>query len=124
GPDGTPVPFRGVEVLPPDVNESGWKFTPVADDQIRFGLGALRGIGAAAVASILDARPAGEYTSLFDLATRIDLRVAGKRALEALILSGACDRFGHRAQMMEGLELIVREAQLRQEEMASGQASL
>src|SRR5690606_33705357 len=72
----------------------------------------------------LDARPAGEYTSLFDLATRIDLRVAGKRALEALILSGACDRFGHRAQMMEGLELIVREAQLRQEEMASGQASL
>ncbi len=128
------VPTRpaGIQVLPPDVNESGWKFTPVADDQIRFGLGALRGLGAAAVASILDNRVSGPYTSLFELAERIDLRVAGKRSLEALILSGACDALGaslpggagHRAQMLEGLELIVREAQLRQEEKASGQASL
>jgi DNA polymerase-3 subunit alpha len=125
GPEGRTQPFNGIEVLPPDVNESGWKFTPVAADQIRFGLGALRGLGAAAVASILDNRAlGGPYTSLFDLAQRVDLRVAGKRALEALILSGACDKFGHRAQMLDGLEMIVREAQLRQEEQASGQASL
>jgi DNA polymerase-3 subunit alpha len=123
--------FDGVQVLPPDVNESGWKFTPVADDQIRFGLGALRGIGAAAVQSIIENRADGPYTSLFNLAERIDLRVAGRRVLEALILSGACDQLAppgephpHRAQMMEGLDLIVREAQLRQEEKSSGQASL
>jgi len=84
--------FDGVQVLPPDVNESGWKFTPVSDDQIRFGLGALRGIGTAAVQSILENRAEGPYTSLFNLAERIDLRVAGRRALEALVLSGACDQ--------------------------------
>ncbi|HUF49902.1 MAG TPA: DNA polymerase III subunit alpha [Longimicrobiales bacterium] len=119
----------GIIVLPPDVNESGWKFTPVASDAIRFGLGALRGLGAGAVSSILDNRSAdGPYTSLFDLADRVDLRLAGKRSLEALILAGACDQFtappAHRAQLLEALELVVREAQLRHEERASGQASL
>jgi DNA polymerase-3 subunit alpha len=120
---------QGLHVLPPSVNESGWKFTPVAKDAIRFGLGALRGLGAGAVNSILDARRAeGEYRSLFQLADRVDLRLAGKRSLEALVLAGACDTFtqppGHRAQLLAGLETVVREAQLRHEERASGQASL
>ncbi|HSJ07477.1 MAG TPA: DNA polymerase III subunit alpha [Longimicrobiales bacterium] len=120
---------NGVQVLPPDVNESGWKFTPVAGDAIRFGLGALRGLGAGAVNSILATRgQSGPFPSLFDLAERVDLRLAGKRSLEALILSGACDQFtappAHRAQLMEGLDHIIREAQLRHEERASGQASL
>jgi DNA polymerase-3 subunit alpha len=119
----------GIRVLPPSVNESGWKFTPISNDTIRFGLGALRGLGAGAVASILDNRAAGGfYTSLFDLAERVDLRLAGKRSLEALILSGACDSFtnppGHRAQLLAALDMVVREAQLRHEEKASGQASL
>jgi DNA polymerase III subunit alpha len=125
------VPDRpnGVTVLPPDVNESGWKFTPVSGDAIRFGLGALRGLGAGAVRSILENRAAdGPFGSLFELADRVDLRLAGKRSLEALILSGACDQFtdppAHRAQLLEALELVVREAQLRHEERASGQASL
>jgi len=125
------IPDRpnGINVLPPDVNESGWKFTPVSADAIRFGLGALRGVGAAAVASILEQRAGGgAFKSLFDLADRVDLRVAGKRSMEAMILSGACDSFthppAHRAQMLEGLDMVVREAQLRQEERASGQASL
>ncbi|HSJ08911.1 MAG TPA: DNA polymerase III subunit alpha, partial [Longimicrobiales bacterium] len=128
---GRHIPDRpnGLDVLPPDVNESGWKFTPVSADAMRFGLGALRGVGAAAVASILEQRQkGGAFTSLFDLADRVDLRVAGKRSMEAMILSGACDSFtsppGHRAQLLEGLEMVVREAQLRQEERASGQASL
>jgi DNA polymerase III subunit alpha len=120
---------QGVTVLPPDVNESGWKFTPVSGDAIRFGLGALRGLGAAAVSSILEnRRVAGPYRSLFELADRVDLRVAGRRSLEALILAGACDQFstpaGHRAQLLDGLDLMVREAQLRHEERASGQVSL
>ncbi|HET9438617.1 MAG TPA: DNA polymerase III subunit alpha, partial [Longimicrobiales bacterium] len=116
---------QGLQVLPPDVNESEWKFTPVARDQIRFGLGALRGVGAAAVTSILDARArSGPFQSLFDLVERVDLRVVGKRVLESLIQAGACDKFGHRAQLMAGLELAMREAQIRQEERDSGQANL
>jgi DNA polymerase III subunit alpha len=115
----------GVRVLPPDVNESDWKFTPTSSTEIRFGLGALRGLGEAAVGSILDARrTGGAFRSLFDLAERVDLRTVGKRSLEALVLAGACDTFGHRAQLLAGLDMVVREAQLRQAEHASGQVSL
>jgi DNA polymerase-3 subunit alpha len=120
-----PTMPRGLQVLPPDVNESEWKFTPVSAEEIRFGLGALRGVGAAAVSSILEARQkGGEFKSLFDLVDRVDLRVVGKRVLESLIQAGACDKFGHRAQLMAGLELAIREAQIRAEELESGQGNL
>jgi len=116
---------QGVEVLPPSVNESGWKFTPVSPTQIRFGLGAVRGVGEAAAATILEARrTGGPFPSLFALIDRIDLRVAGRRTLEALTLAGAFDAFGHRAQILAGLDMMIREAQLRAEERVSGQASL
>ncbi|HEX6064054.1 MAG TPA: DNA polymerase III subunit alpha [Longimicrobiales bacterium] len=112
----------GLQVLPPDVNESEWKFTPVARDEIRFGLGALRGVGAAAVASILDARQqTGPFTSLYDLVERVDLRVVGKRVLESLIQAGACDKFGHRAQLMAGLEFAIGAAQSKAAEREAGQ---
>ncbi len=124
---------RALEVLAPDVNESGWKFTPVADDQIRFGLGAVRGLGEGAVRSILEARAeGGPFTSLFDLVERTDSRALGKRALEALVTAGACDSLterlpsgaGHRAKLLAGLEAALREAQLRHAERESGQGSL
>ncbi len=113
-----------IEVLPPDVNESGWKFTAVSDTAIRFGMGACRGVGEGAVREILTARADGAFESLFELVDRLDLRTAGKRTLEALIAAGACDSFGHRAQLMAGLEMAVGEAQLRQAERESGQGSL
>lgn len=116
---------QGIRVLAPEVNESGWQFTAVSAEEIRFGLGALRGVGAGAVESILRARAQeGPYRSLYDLVERVDLRLVGRRVLEALIQAGACDSFGHRAQLMAGLEVAVREAQLRQIERESGQASL
>ncbi len=115
---------KGIQVLPPDMNESGWKFTPVSDSTIRFGLGACRGVGEGAVRSILAARADGPFTSLFDLVERVDLRAAGKRTIEATIAAGACDSFGHRAQLMAGLERAVAEAQLRQADRESGQGSL
>src|SRR5690606_10814355 len=105
----------------------------VSDTQIRFGLGAVRGVGEAAVRSILEAREeGGPFRSLFDLANRVDLRAVGKRTLEALILAGACDSLAtrlpsgapHRAQLVAGLDDVVREAQLRVAERESGQASL
>jgi DNA polymerase-3 subunit alpha len=114
-----------LQVLPPDVNESGWKFTVVDEHQIRFGLGAVRGVGAGAVSSIIRARDEkGPFSSLFDFLERIDLRLLNKRATEALIAAGALDAFGHRAQLLAGLDVAYSEVQARQAEEAAGQASL
>lgn len=114
-----------LEVLPPNVNESGWKFTVVDENQIRFGLGAVRGVGAGAVNSVLRAREEkGPFTTLFDFLERIDLRLLNKRATEALIAAGALDAFGHRAQLLAGLDVAYAEVQARQAEEAAGQESL
>ena len=116
---------EGVEVLPPDVRESGWKFTVTPENKIRFGLGAVRGVGAGAVASILDARAAGgPFLTLFDFLERVDLKALNKRATEALITAGALDAFGHRAQLCAGLDTAYAEVQARQAEKAAGQGSL
>jgi DNA polymerase III subunit alpha len=116
----------GLEVLPPDVNESGYKFTVVSDNRIRFGLGAIRNVGRTAIESILSTRRSdGPFNSLFDLCGRVDLRVCNKRVFEALIFAGALDSLGgHRAQLAGALDGAIREASLKQEEIASGQVSL
>jgi DNA polymerase-3 subunit alpha len=113
-----------VEVLPPDVNESGWKFTVTDESKIRFGMGAVRGVGHGAVKSILDARAGGRFTSLFDFLERIDTRALNKRSCEALIAAGALDAFGHRAQLLAGLDTAYSEVQARAAEIEAGQASL
>ena len=116
----------GLEVLPPDVNESGFKFTVVGDRRIRFGLGAIKNVGAGAIESILAGRGAGgPYRSLVDVCERIDLRLCNKRVLEALIDAGACDSLGgHRAQLVAALDAAFAEAQARQAERTSGQHAL
>ncbi len=115
----------GLEILPPDVIESGFKFTVVGDRRIRFGLGAVRNVGEGAIASIIEGRPAGPFTTLADLVQRIDLRLCNKRVLESLVAAGACDGLdGHRKQLIEALESVLGEAQLLQQEREAGQASL
>lgn len=115
----------GLEVLAPDVNESGWRFTVVGDTRIRFGLGAIRNVGRGAIDSLLEARAEGPFTSLFDLCARVDLRVFNKRVFEALIAAGACDGLGgHRAQLLAALDTAISEAALQQEEAEKGQGSL
>src|SRR5216117_3073058 len=116
----------GLEVLPPDVNESGFKFTVVGDHRLRFGLGAIKNVGAGAIESILAGRTAGgPYHSLVDLCDRIDLRLCNKRVLEALIDAGACDSLGgHRAQLVAALDAAFGEAQARQDERNAGQGAL
>jgi DNA polymerase-3 subunit alpha len=115
----------GLEVLPPDVNESGFKFTAVGDRRIRFGLGAVRNVGWSAIESIIAGRRESPYTSLTELVERLDLRLCNKRVLESLIAAGACDSLGgHRKQLVEGLEDALGEAQLKQQEREAGQASL
>ncbi len=114
----------GIEVLPPSVSESRYKFTVVDDRRIRFGLGAIKGVGESAIRSIMDAREERPFESLFDFCQRIDLRLNNKRVLECLIAAGAVDEFGERAAMKAGLESVLSEAQLRQREQDTGQESL
>src|SRR5689334_13652310 len=116
----------GLEILPPDVNESGYKFTVVGETKIRFGLGGIRNVGRAAIDSILAARRKdGAFRSLFEFCERIDLRVCNKRVLEALVQAGATDSLGgHRAQLAQALDVAIREASLLQEDLITGQVSL
>ncbi|WP_025782247.1 DNA polymerase III subunit alpha [Candidatus Synechococcus spongiarum] len=117
----------GIEVLRPDVNESGLDFTPVGQ-QIRFGLGAVRNLGEGAVKAILASRDQdGPFHSLADLCDRLPVGLLNKRALEALIHSGALDGLesqGNRAQLMADMELVVSWASDRAKDRASGQGSI
>lgn len=83
----------GLRVLGPDVNESFYKFTVNDDYAVRFGMGAIKGVGSGAVATIVENRKDGKYKSIFDLTKRIDLRAANKKALENLALAGGFDSF-------------------------------
>ncbi|MBC7900522.1 MAG: DNA polymerase III subunit alpha, partial [Saprospiraceae bacterium] len=80
----------GLNLLPPDVNESDDSFTP-SNDSVRFGLNAIKGIGAASVKAMIEARNNGKFTSLFDFVARIDQGSIGRRGLESLITAGAFD---------------------------------
>ncbi len=90
----------GLKVLGPDVNESFYKFTVNDEHAIRFGMGAIKGVGRGAVETIIEQRKDSPYVSLFDLVKRVDLRQANKKALENIALSGGFDSFEgvHRAQ--------------------------
>ncbi|HEX8014356.1 MAG TPA: DNA polymerase III subunit alpha, partial [Flavobacterium sp.] len=83
----------GLQVLGPCVNESYYKFTVNDDYAVRFGMGAIKGVGSGAVATIVESRKDGRYKSIFDLAKRIDLRAANKKAIENLALAGGFDSF-------------------------------
>ena len=114
-----------LEVLPPDVNESGFKFTVTGDRRIRFGLGAVRNVGRGAIESMIQARAQKPFEGLADFCQRVDLRLCNKRVLESLVAAGAMDGLGgHRAQLSVTLDEALREAQLLQQEKEVGQASL
>ena len=91
----------GLEVLGPDVNESYYKFAVNKNNAIRFGMGAIKGVGRSAVETIVENRKQdGPFKSVFDLAKRVDLRAANKKSFENLALAGGFDSFSdtHRAQ--------------------------
>jgi len=84
----------GIEVLGPDINESYYKFSVNKQGAIRFGMGAIRGVGEGAVNAIIEERKSeGNYKSIFDVTKRVDLRAANKKAFDGLILAGAYDSF-------------------------------
>jgi DNA polymerase-3 subunit alpha len=120
----------GIEVLAPDINESGVDFTPLykdGDEQrkgvIRFGLAAVKGVGGRAVEQIIEARrKIGRFKSLFHFCENVDLRAVNKQVLEALIKAGAFDRLGgNRHQMMVGLERAMETGASLQSDKVKGQ---
>jgi DNA polymerase-3 subunit alpha len=115
----------GLSVAPPDVNVSGAPFR-VAGDVIRFGLAAIKNVGATAIESIVRFREAGgPFRSLTDFCVRSDPRLVNRRVIESLIKAGAFDSLGRsRAGLLAGLDQAMEAGQRRQRESQEGQGSL
>ena len=115
----------GIEILPPDINESNWGFT-VFGGMIKYGLGAVKNVGFGAVEEILRHRTEGEQiSSLFDFCESVDLRKVNRRVIESLIKAGAFDSTGaRRSQLMLILEEALEQGQARQKERRGGQPAL
>jgi len=115
----------GISILHPDVNHSLAQFTVEKKDAIRYGLLAVKNIGAGAIESMIHGRcEGGPFTSIFDFCRRIDLRLNNRKVLESLIRSGAFDSFNcRRSQMMAVLERSLEAATRGQKEKEIGQLS-
>jgi DNA polymerase-3 subunit alpha len=116
----------GLTILPPDINASGYMFEALDGKRIRYGLGAIKGVGRAACEAIADQRIAhGPYTSLDHLAQRVDSNRLNKRVLEALVSSGALDGIGHnRATLMNHLPDALKGAEQQARNRDAGQIDI
>ncbi len=120
---------QGIDILPPDVNRSGWKFTVHQDKNgklcILFGLGAVKAVGQGAVNAILRERQNGPYKDIFDFCSRIDTTECNKRVVESLIKAGAFDFSGaNRAQLLAVYESAMDATISRRKANVDGQLSL
>ncbi|MBK8010260.1 MAG: DNA polymerase III subunit alpha [Deltaproteobacteria bacterium] len=115
----------GISVLPPTVNDSDISFT-VPGGKIRFGLGAIKGLGEAALHAILDAREkAGGFSTLYNFCERVSIRHLNRKTLETLVRSGAFDCFKRpRAQLLDAIDRAIDAARSTQRASEVGQASL
>jgi DNA polymerase-3 subunit alpha len=114
----------GIDVLPPDLNESSMDFS-VSGQSIRFGLGAVKNVGDAAIESILSVRNEGPFTSLIDFLSRVDPRKVNKKVVESLIKCGTFDFSGQkRARLMAALDASMETAQGLQRDRSIGQKSI
>ncbi|MEM9532147.1 MAG: DNA polymerase III subunit alpha [Pseudomonadota bacterium] len=116
----------GLEVLPPDINSSFYMFTAIDAQQIRYGLGAIKGLGESAIEACVEEREAGgPFTELLEFCNRVDLGRLNRRALEALILAGALDILGeNRASLMASLGEVLKAAEQHSRDRAAGQTDL
>ncbi|MGH8256036.1 MAG: DNA polymerase III subunit alpha, partial [Steroidobacteraceae bacterium] len=116
----------GLTVLPPDINASSYAFAVGDEGTIRYGLGAVKGVGRAAVEAIVEERAAhGPYSSLIDLCRRIDLARVSRRALEALVRAGGLDALGlNRASLMANLEMATQAGEQAARSQEAGQVDL
>ncbi|MCO4798103.1 MAG: DNA polymerase III subunit alpha [Colwelliaceae bacterium] len=125
-----------IDLLPPDVNSGQYKFTVNDDDQIVYGIGAVKGVGEGPIEAIIAAREeGGEFVDLFDFCARLDLKKTNKRVLEKLIKSGAMDALGpkrdpnkkegpHRAALFETLPEAIKAAEQHAKAQSLGQDDL
>ncbi|HHX76826.1 MAG TPA: DNA polymerase III subunit alpha [Firmicutes bacterium] len=113
----------GIQVLPPDINESDTNFTVVPEKRIRFGLAAVKNVGFGAIDSILASRrEKGSFVSLRDFCSRVDLRACNKKVLESLIKSGAFDSLGcYRSQLLAIMDETLAAGQQEQRDREKGQ---
>jgi DNA polymerase-3 subunit alpha len=116
---------RGINVLPPDVNESGKDFR-VVGTAIRFGLVAIKNVGSSAIETVMCAREkGGKFENLFSFCRRVDLRLVNRKCLESLVQAGAFDTMGpHRARHFENIERAMSFGQAAQSPGSIGQANL
>ena len=122
----------GIDLLPPDVNLGQYKFTVNDEDQIIYGIGAVKGVGEGPIEAIIAAREnGGDFIDLFDFCARVDLKKINKRVLEKLIKSGAMDSLGpkvkdgpHRAAIFESLTEALKAAEQHAKAQALGQNDL
>lgn len=115
----------GIEVLPPDINESLENFTVVEEKQIRFGLLAVKNVGWNIVESIINTRKAnGPFKSITDFLLRLPAKDLNKKSMESLIKAGVFDKFGERNQLLFNLERLLESAREIQKTKANGQRSL
>lgn len=116
----------GIEVLPPDINESVEEFSVVGEGRLRFGLGAVKNLGSKAVEAVIAARDeGGPFATLFDFCERVDHHVVGKGAVEALVNAGCFDDLpGERAQIMSIIEMAMKAGARARKNKAMGQSLL
>jgi len=116
----------GIRVLAPDVNEGHVEFRATQRGDVQFGLGAVKNVGRAAINSITSSRREhGSFDDMFDLVSRVDLRIVNRRVLESLVSAGALDSLhGHRASQMAAVPAALEFGQRAQRERDSGQTSL
>ncbi|MBK6617287.1 MAG: DNA polymerase III subunit alpha [Nitrosomonas sp.] len=107
--------LNGITLLPPDINQSVYRFVPIDARTIRYGLGAIKGTGEAAINAIVQARQSkGAFTNLFDLCQRADRRIINRRVVEALIRAGALDCLDtNRAALMASVGIAIEYADQR-----------
>ncbi len=121
----------GLELLPPDINESDDGFTPV-ENTVRYGLTAIKGMGTTSVAAMIEARKSGKFTSLFDFCSRLGSGAVNRRGLESLIAAGAFDSLmpesieigAWRAQNHAAIESALQQGQRMAEDRLRGQSGL
>jgi len=121
----TECQHMGIQVLPPDVNESFVEFAVVPEtNQIRFGMSAIKNVGTGAVEEILRGRADGMFANMEDFLSKVNPRVVNRKAMESLIKSGAFDRFGERHQLLANLDAMLAYASRLQKQRNSGQTDL
>src|SRR3972149_6579061 len=116
----------GIEVIPPNINESYNDFTIADGNKIRFGLGAIKNVGDKAIESILQARDTGDrFTSILDVCKRVDMRVVNKQVIESMIKSGSFDLLhDNRARLIAGLDTAMQMGSIANKDRRTGQKSL